>query len=107
MLLSLFSDELRNQIIEQHSVESIILIIQEFDDVSKYYAANLLRLLCDNPEIREQVDFFHHYFLEGKCLEPKITCGTKNITKFNFLHVFHFYGPKSVSYNVLKSYLIP
>ncbi|CAK8683319.1 unnamed protein product [Clavelina lepadiformis] len=46
---------LRNLISNMHSVECICQIIQEFDDVSKCYAANLMRILCSDNEIREQM----------------------------------------------------
>ena len=53
--VNIFSEPVRTRIIDQHSIECIIQIIQEYDDFSKCCAANLLRLLCSNAEIREQV----------------------------------------------------
>nr|CAB3264284.1 serine/threonine-protein kinase Nek10 [Phallusia mammillata] len=49
------SADLRLLIADHHATEGILQIIHEFDDVSKCYAANLLRILCADPDIREQM----------------------------------------------------
>jgi len=49
------SKQLQEDFCNDHVTDFIMQIIQEFDDSSKQHAANLLRLLSSNPNIREQI----------------------------------------------------
>ncbi|OCT75877.1 serine/threonine-protein kinase Nek10 [Xenopus laevis] len=52
------SPECRQRISELSIVESLMMILREFDLLSKRLAADLLRLLCSETEVKEQVKVF-------------------------------------------------
>ncbi|KAE8596739.1 hypothetical protein XENTR_v10016225 [Xenopus tropicalis] len=52
------SPECRQKISELSIVESLMMILREFDLLSKRLAADLLRLLCSETEVKEQVKIF-------------------------------------------------
>ncbi|CAN2389740.1 protein serine/threonine kinase activity [Pristimantis euphronides] len=52
------SPECRTAITELSIVESLMMILQEYDLLSKRLSAELLRLLCSEPDVKEQVKIY-------------------------------------------------